>query len=105
MEKSRIEIFEEKTRNSPTDSFAHYALAMEYEKAGRFEDSVATHRKLIGFDPSYVPAFQMCGQLLIRLGRSAEALEMLTRGLEAAHKIGNVRAANEIQGLMSELGG
>jgi tetratricopeptide (TPR) repeat protein len=104
MEKSRLEIFEETTRNSPTDSFAHYALAMEYEKAGRFEDSLATYRRLIGLDPMYVPAFQMCGQLLMRLGRSHEAREMLSRGLEAAREVGNAKAANEIQGLISELG-
>ncbi|MBZ5538471.1 MAG: tetratricopeptide repeat protein [Acidobacteriia bacterium] len=105
MEKSRLEIFEETIRNSPTDSFAHYALALEYEKAGRFEDSLVTYRRLIGFDPSYVPAFQMCGQLLMRLGRSPEAREILALGLEAAQKVGNGKAANEIQGLISELGG
>jgi tetratricopeptide (TPR) repeat protein len=104
MEKSRLEIFEETTRNSPTDSFAHYALALEYEKAGRFEDSLAAYRRLIGFDPTYVPAFQMCGQLLMRLGRSAEAREILARGLEAAQKVENGKAANEIEGLISELG-
>ncbi|MBZ5555399.1 MAG: tetratricopeptide repeat protein [Acidobacteriia bacterium] len=105
MEKSRLEIFEDTTRNSPTDSFAHYALAMEYEKAGRIEDALATYRRLIGFDPAYVPAFQMCGQLLVSLGRSPEAREILTRGLEAAQKIGNAKAANEIQVLLSGLAG
>ncbi|MGB7622074.1 MAG: hypothetical protein WBN92_06960 [Terriglobia bacterium] len=105
MQKSRLEIFEETTKNSPMDSFAHYALAMEYEKGGRFEDSLATYKKLIGFDPSYLPAFQMCGQLLMRLGRSPEAGDLLRRGLEVARKVGNAKAANEIQGLIIELGG
>jgi tetratricopeptide (TPR) repeat protein len=105
MEKSRLEIFEETTKNCPTDSFAHYALALEYEKAGRLEESIATYKKLIGFDPEYLPAFQMWGQLLIRLSRSPEAQEVLRRGLDVARRAGNAKAANEIQGLISDLGG
>lgn len=103
MEKSRIEIFEETIRNSPTDSFAHYALAMEYEKAGRFDDALAMHQRIVGFDPGYVPAYQMCGQLFMRLGRSDEARKILQLGLEKATKNGNLRATNEIQALMDEL--
>lgn len=104
MEKSRIEVFETSIRNAPTDSFAHYALAMEYEKARRYDDAVAMYQKLIGFDPAYVPAYQMCGQLLMKLGRTAEAQEMLSRGLEMANGARNMRAANEIQGLLLEMG-
>jgi len=104
MEKSRLEIFEDTTRNSPTDSFAHYALAMEYEKAGRFDEAIATYTKLLGFDPKYVPAYQMCGQLLLKLGRALDARDILGRGLQVASQTGNMKAANEIQGLLAELG-
>lgn len=103
MDKSRIEIFEETIKNSPTDSFAHYALAMEYEKAGRLDDALALYRKIIGFDPDYVPAYQMGGQLFMRLSRIDEAREILVRGLTAAQKTTNHRAAEEIQGLLDEL--
>ncbi len=103
MTQSRIEIFEETIRQSPTDSFAHYALAMEYEKVGQFEDSVALYRKIIGFDPAYVPAYQMCGQLFMRLGRHDEAREVLSAGLAAAQRTSNPKATQEIQGLLEEL--
>lgn len=102
MEKSRIENFEDSIRANPTDSFAHYVLAMEYEKAGRNEDAIAMYKRIVDFDPNYVPAYQMCGQLLIKLGRNGEAREILMRGLEKAAGAGNLRAANEIQGLLAE---
>ncbi len=103
MEKTRIEIFEEAIKDSPTDAFANYALAMEYEKAGQFEAGLSQYQKIIGFDPDYVPAYQMCGQLLLRLGRSKEAREVLTQGLDASRRTGNAKATNEIQGLLDEL--
>lgn len=103
MEKSRIEIFEETIKNSPTDSFAHYALAMEYEKAARFEDAIVMYQMIIGFDPDYVPAYQMSGQLFMRLGRLDDARKILSRGLTIAEKASNARAVGEIQGLLDEL--
>ncbi|MDD5544904.1 MAG: tetratricopeptide repeat protein [Acidobacteriia bacterium] len=103
MNKSRLESFEEIVQSSPTDSFAHYALALEYEKVGRADEAINTFRKLLGFNPDYVPAYQMCGQLLMRLERFEEARRILSQGLEKAQQTDNAKARDEIQGLLEEL--
>jgi tetratricopeptide (TPR) repeat protein len=103
MTPSRLESFEEIVKVAPTDSFAHYALALEYEKASRNDDALATFQKIVGFDPEYVPAYQMCGQLFMKLGRTEEARALLAQGLEKARQAHNAKALSEIQGLLDEL--
>jgi len=87
----------------PDNVFLRYALALELEKAGQIDECLARYRELFTSDPPYVPAFQMAGQLLVRLERVAEATVVLEMGIEQARAQGLERAAHEMQGLLDEL--
>ncbi|MGH9862951.1 MAG: tetratricopeptide repeat protein [Candidatus Acidiferrales bacterium] len=103
MTKSRLEQLEEFAAQRPTDSFSHFGLAMEYSKAGRAQDALATFHKLLGFNPDYTAAYYHAGVLLAKLGRSEEARQMLSRGLEVASRHNDFHTHSELQQALHDL--
>lgn len=90
-------------RQNPADVFARYGLAMTYAGEGKVDDALSEYSALLASAPDYVPAYQMSGQLLLKLGRPEEAKIRLTAGLLAAHRTSNQHAASEMQALLDEL--
>ena len=99
----RLAYLEKITSEGSKDPFAWYGLANEYNNLGRPEDALRTYEKLSELDPSYVPQYLMCGQMLANLKRSEAAREWLTQGLEAAKKAGNSHALSELTNVLASL--
>ena len=91
--------------DDPTDDFLRYSLAMERDREGDHEGSLAGFRELIEQETPYVPAFFMAGQQFARLGRIEEAREVIRRGIEAAREQGDAHAAGEMSEFLQGLGG
>ena len=53
--------------DEPADTFLRYSLAMELDKEGQNERSLAEFQTLMRASPPYVPAFFMAAQQLARL--------------------------------------
>jgi len=86
-----------------TDPFVHYGLAMEYRSLGRNPDALRTFVALRATHPGYLPMYLICGQLLIAEGKTIEAREWLTTGLELAGTQGNPKARSELAEALAEL--
>jgi tetratricopeptide (TPR) repeat protein len=80
-----------------------YGLAMEYRAAGDHDRARATFAKVHELDPSYVPAYFMCGQLLAELGLIPEARAELAQGIDVATRVGDQHALLEMRGLLQTL--
>lgn len=93
---SRLDQLTEMLAQEPEDAFLNYALALELDKAERHDESQKLFEKLIKFDPPYVPAFFMAGQMLSRLDKNEEAKAFLESGIIEAKKQGNLHAAGEM---------
>jgi hypothetical protein len=104
MSTTRREKLEAMLRESPHDAFLQYALALEQEKAGEHDASLAALEKLARQAPSYIPAFHMAGRQLVGLGRIDEARAILRDGIVAARSQGDLHAAGEMSELLSSLG-
>jgi predicted Zn-dependent protease len=102
--KTRKQQLEELLADDPNDPFLRYGLAMEYVSAGDHAAAVGHFQQLLTASPDYVPAYLQAGQALIRLGRAAEAREVLGRGIGAARAQGDLHAAEEMQGFLASLG-
>lgn len=89
---------------SPDDTFLRYGLALELEKEGKHDSSLAELGRLMQADPPYVPAFFMAGQQFARLGRIDEARRALREGIEQARAQGNAHAAGEMSEFLAGLG-
>jgi Tfp pilus assembly protein PilF len=101
---TRREKIEAMLATEPGDVFLNYALAMEFVKEGSVDAAIAQFEKVITIDPAYVGAYLQIGQALHRAGRVDEARAHLARGIQAATAAGNAHAADEMRGLLAELG-
>ena len=102
--KTRKEQIQEMLADEPNDPFLRYGLAMEYISEGDDEQAVKHFRDLLRVAPEYVAAYQQAGQTLQRLGRDAEAGELLRLAIQTALKQNNEHAAAEMQELLVSLG-
>ncbi|MCC7087046.1 MAG: hypothetical protein IT427_18760 [Pirellulales bacterium] len=104
MVESRRSQIETMLAAEPADQFLRYSLAMEFDKAGEHERSLAGLSDLQRDAVPYVPAFFMAAQQLARLDRIADARETLRRGIEEARMQGNAHAASEMSEFLASLG-
>ena len=102
-EPNRLQLLAEFLQQNPGDAFARYGLAMEYSKAGQTEQALAEFNKLMELHPDYTNGYFMAAQVLERSGRTAEAKQMLEKGVEAARRTGNKHALSEMSGMLEEL--
>jgi thioredoxin-like negative regulator of GroEL len=101
---SRREKIEAMLAEDPGDTFLRYSLAMELDKAGEHDASLAKFAELTRDDPPYVPAFFMAAQELARIGRIEEARTALRDGIESARVQGDSHAAGEMSEFLASLG-
>lgn len=93
----RLAMLEKMVASGQADSFALYALGMEYRRAARVEDSLGVFRRLREQDAAYLPMYLMVGQMLTEHARQAEATEWLEAGIELAREKGDMKALGELE--------
>lgn len=87
----------------PNNTFARYALGMEYISAAQLELALQEFRTLLEVDANYANAFFMGAQALHRADRIEEAIAWLRDGIACAQRVGNRHAESEMQELLDEL--
>jgi tetratricopeptide (TPR) repeat protein len=100
---TRLDTLKEMVERNPSDRFARYALAMEYRNSGDPDGAVREFRALIEADPDYTAAYFHAGQTLAQRGRTEEARELYSRGIEAAVRKGDRHAGDELQAALDAL--
>jgi predicted Zn-dependent protease len=99
----RLAFLEQTTRAGTADSFAWYALGLEYRKEQRIDEALATFQALRERDPAYLPLFLMAGQTLVEAGRAPEAKAWLEAGVTLARDKGDGKALGELESLLAEI--
>lgn len=87
----------------PANTFARYALGMEYSSGGETESALQEFRTLLEVDANYANAFFMGAQALQHAERIPEAVSWLQDGIACAQRVGNRHAESEMQSLLDEL--
>lgn len=103
MSVERMEHLKSILLQDPRNTFAHYALGMEYSSLGETEAALNEFRTLLQVDANYANAFFMGAQVLQHADRIPEAIEWLRDGIACAHRVGNHHAESEMQSLLEEL--
>jgi thioredoxin-like negative regulator of GroEL len=101
---TRREKIEAMLADDPADVFLRYSLAMELDKEGSHDLSLAKFAELTVGNPPYVPAFFMSAQQLARLNRTDEARSILRYGITAARQQNDQHAAAEMAEFLISLG-
>ena len=99
----RLALLEKLTSEGSTDSFHWYGLANEYMGFGRVDDAVRAFASLRERDPKYVPMYLICGNMLVKAGRPAEAREWLEAGIAVARTLNSDPAVSELQDALGTL--
>lgn len=103
-ESSRRAKIEALLAEEPGDQFLRYGLAVELDKEGEHDRSLALLAELGRDESPYVPAFFLAGQQLARLGRIDAARTALRDGIEHARAAGDAHAAGEMSEFLASLG-
>lgn len=98
----RLAMLEQMIAGGTKDSFAWYALANEYVGLERIDDAVRTYASLRALDPGYVAQYLMCGSLLSKQGRKADAVEWLEAGIAVARAKGDAHTLSELESALAE---
>jgi len=101
-QKSRRAMLEEFLAANPADAFARYGLALECVNAGDNTAAESNFHQLATAHPEYVPGYYHYGQLLLKLGRGADAQNVLRQGIAAAKKAGDAHALSELEAALEE---
>ncbi len=102
-DESRVAALKEVLAANPGDTFARYALGMEYSGAGETDAALAEFQRLIDANPDYTNAYFMAAQALARAERNDEAKAMLQQGIECAGRTRNQHALSEMEAMLDEL--
>ncbi|WP_462320161.1 tetratricopeptide repeat protein [Halochromatium sp.] len=74
-----------------------YSLGNEYLKQGQTDQAIDHLADAVRQDPGYSAAWKLYGKALTQAGRSVEAVEALSRGIEVAEGKGDAQAAKEMR--------
>ena len=74
-----------------------YASTQDYESAARHASVAVT------LDPDYSAAWRLLGQTQARMGRTADAREAYTRGLDVATRRGDMQLVKEMTVFLTRL--
>jgi predicted Zn-dependent protease len=96
---------QELLQSDPDDVFLQYALAAACVSEGDVEAGLAQFQAVIDRHPDYVPAYFQKGQALAGQERHAEARDILQRGIQVAHRVGDRHAESEMTAFLDTLGG
>ena len=99
----RIQQWETMAREAP-DDMAFFSLGSAYREAGRLEEAEQALAKALEYNPEMSRAYQLRGQVLIKLSRTDEATPLLQTGYETAAKRGDVMPQKAIGALLEKVG-
>ena len=85
------------------DSFARYALALEYRTLARYDAALEAFTELRKSDPEYLAQYLMAGQMLIEQARAADAIEWLEQGREVARRKADHKTLGEIEAALESV--
>ncbi len=100
----RIESLREMVAARPDDPRPRFGLALELERAGRWEEAVAELRAYLAHGRDEGNAYGRLGHALRELGRDDEAREAYREGIEAANRHGHPTMAMEFEEVLDEMG-
>ena len=99
----RLEMLSQLVESGHADSFARYALALEYRKAGRNDEALAAFEALRTADPDYLAMYYMAGQLLLDTDQEDQARDWLEAGVEVARRQGESKTLGELEAALAEI--
>ena len=104
MDDARIELLRRMAERSPDDPRPRFGLALEYERAGRWEDAARELRAYLAVARDEGNAYGRLGHALRELGDPDGARAAYRTGIETAYRNGHPSMAMEFEEILDDLG-
>lgn len=103
MNSSRIDNLKEMLKTDPNDTFARYALGLEYLSLKDNENAKDIFEELKTLDPSYVATYYQLGKTYELLGDENEARKVYEKGIYVAASQSDNHTKEELEQALNEL--
>jgi tetratricopeptide (TPR) repeat protein len=103
MSSSKIDTLKEMIDDDPKDAFAHFMLANELYKEGRYQETVEHLEIYLKLKLDEGPAYRILGDCLLKLGQEKEAQWVFRQGAAAARSHGHLSMAEEFEEKLKEM--
>ena len=103
MSNIRLQKLIEMLEQQPNDPFLTYAMAMEYLGLSNLTKAEELFKQVLLIEPNHLAVHYQLGILLPNLGKEAEAIIILERGLMLAQQKGDQKTKNEFRSALDEL--
>jgi Fe-S cluster biosynthesis and repair protein YggX len=100
----RIAQFENMAQADPSNEMAHFSLGKAYADAGRFADASQSYLRCVQLVPDMSKAYQLAGEMLIKVNQNDEAASILVRGYVVAAEKGDLMPKTAMANLLKQLG-
>jgi len=101
---SRIETLRKMAEASPNDPRPRFGLALEYERAGRWDQVVKELQAYLKLTDDQGNAWGRLAHALHELGRDEEARDAYEKGAAAAYRHGHPTMAVEFEEILNDMG-
>jgi Flp pilus assembly protein TadD len=102
MTTDRITAFRTLLEKNPADSRTRFGLALEYEKAGRWEEAAEQLRLYLAVAEDEGNAWGRLGHALRQLGQDEDARAAYRRGVEVSRQHGHPTMAAEFEEILAD---
>ena len=103
MEKSRIESLKEALAADPEDTFARYALGLEYMSGNRFDEARDAFEEIRVLDPNYSATYYQLGKVYEQLGDETAARKVYQQGIYVTASQSDMHTKSELEQALNEL--
>ena len=103
MSEQRIDALRRMVEGKPDDARARFGLAAEYERMGRWEETVRELEAYLALAQDEGNAWGRLARALSELGRDAEARAAYRRGIEEARRHGHPSMAAEFEETLDDM--
>lgn len=103
MDKSRIENLKEMLKTDPNDTFARYALGLEYLSLKENENAKNIFEELKTLDPNYLATYYQLGKTYELLGDENEARKVYEKGIYVATSQSDAHTKEELEQALNDL--
>ncbi|HVK14051.1 MAG TPA: Fe(2+)-trafficking protein [Gemmataceae bacterium] len=100
----RIAQFRKMASDDPDNELGHFRLGQLLAEAGNHEEAVASFERTLELSPGFSKVFQLLGQSLVKVGKTAEAIAVWTKGYGVADERGDKMPRDEMARLLAQQG-
>lgn len=93
----RLDELKKLLADDPDDAFLHYALGLEYVKAGDTAMALEMFEILLHEHPGYLPVYYQAAHLYLENNDRMEAEKTFEKGISLAKKLGDNKTYQELR--------